>query len=172
MTVSLPTEAQWEYACRAGSETALPNGPIEILGVSNAPALDPIAWYRGNSAQDFTGTSWVNSSTFPEMQYPGGPCGVHPVGKKEANAWGLRDMIGNVCEWCQDRYDEDYYTESPTSDPCNEDSSSGSCRVLRGGGWDSYAQFCRSAYRSGLTPDDRNSNLGFRPVLASPAPGK
>jgi len=100
MTVSLPTEAQWEYACRAGSETALPNGPIEILGLWNAPALDPIAWYGGNSAQDFTGTSWVNSSTFPEMQYPGGPYGVHPVRKKEANAWGLRDMIGNVWEWC------------------------------------------------------------------------
>ena len=170
MTVSLPTEAQWEYACRAGSETALPNGPIEILGLWNAPALDPIAWYGGNSAQDFTGTSRFNSSSFSEMQYPGGPCGVHPVRKKEANAWGLRDMIGNVCEWCQDRYDEDYYTESPTSDPCNLDSSSGSLRVFRGGSWSCYAQFCRSASRNGSTPDRRDGALGFRPVLASPVP--
>jgi len=168
MTVSLPTEAQWEYACRAGSETALPNGPIEILGLSNAPALDPIAWYAGNSAQDFTGTSQGNSSWCSEMQYPGGPCGVHPVRKKEANAWGLRDMIGNVWEWCQDWYDEDYYAESPTSDPTGP--SSGSYRVYRGGSWNYYAQDCRSAYRRRDSPGLRFHNLGFRPVLASPAP--
>ena len=103
------------------------------------------------------------------MQYPGGPYGVHPVRKKEANAWGLRDMIGNVYEWCQDKYDSNYYTESPTSDPCNLDSSSGSDRVNRGGSWYSNAQYCRSALRSWDTPDARDYRLGFRVVLASPA---
>ncbi|MBQ4144460.1 MAG: SUMF1/EgtB/PvdO family nonheme iron enzyme, partial [Thermoguttaceae bacterium] len=90
------------------------------------------------------------------------------VGKKKPNAWGLYDMIGNVWEWCQDRYDEDYYTESPTSDPCNEDS--GSYRVYRGGSWFNGAQGCRSANRRRDTPDVRFGNLGFRPVLASPVP--
>ncbi len=90
---------------------------------------------------------------------------THPVGQKKPNAWGLYDMHGNVLEWCQDWYDEDYYTESPTSDPCNLNSSSGSFRVNRGGSWSGDA-------RSWFTPGIRGSGLGFRPVLASPALGK
>ena len=167
MTVSLPTEAQWEYACRAGSETALPNGPIEILGAYNAPALDPIAWYVGNSAQEFTGTSFMNSSGLSEMQYPGGPCGVHPAGKKDANAWGLRDMIGNVSEWCQDYWGD--YSASPTSDPTGPNSGSGH-RISRGGSGGRNALGCRSAIRGWSVPGDRSGSLGFRLVLASPVP--
>ena len=168
MEVSLPTEAQWEYACRAGSKTALPNGPIEILGRNNAPALDPIAWYVGNSMQEFTGTSRWNSSSWPETQYPGGLCGVHPVGKKDANAWGLCDMIGNVWEWCSDWYGS--YVESPASDPTGP--NSGSYRVFRGGGWYGDAEYCRSADRNYGLPGARSYYLGFRIVLADPAPGK
>ena len=130
-TVSLPTEAQWEYACRAGTTGAY------------AGDLGEMGWYDRKGGR-----------------------GTHPVGQKKPNAWGLYDMHGNVWEWCQDWYDEDYYTESPTSDPCNEDS--GSSRVYRGGSWGDDAQYCRSAYRDWVTPDDVFIIVGFRPVLASP----
>ena len=95
--------------------------------------------------------------------------GTHPVGQKKPNAWGLYDMHGNVWEWCQDRYHSNYYSTSPTSDPCNLDSS-GSLRVYRGGGWNLNAQYCRSASRNWDSPDVRDDYLGFRPVLASPVP--
>jgi len=134
LTVSLPTEAQWEYACRAGTTGA------------HAGDLGEMGWFQVYSGEETH----------------------HPVGQKKPNAWGLYDMHGNVWEWCQDWYDEDYYTESPTSDPTGP--NSGSIRVYRGGGWFSYAQDCRSAIRYSYSPDDRNSNLGFRPVLASPVP--
>jgi formylglycine-generating enzyme required for sulfatase activity len=169
LKLDLPTEAQWEYACRAGSTTALPNGPIVIKGKYNAPALDPIAWYGGNSSQGFTGQSAWNSSGWPETQYPGGPCGVHAVGKKGANAWGLYDMIGNVLEWCSDYYDADYYDRSPTSDP--ENTVASSARVNRGGGWGSSAEYCRSAHRYWSEPESRSYGLGLR-VLLVPSPAE
>ena len=154
----LPTEAEWEYACRADTTTSLPNGrEINIVGANNAPALDAIAWYGGNSSVDFSGRG-VDTSGWHEKQYPGGHAFARKVRGKMPNEWGFYDMIGNVYEWC-----EDWYGSYPTSfvvDPTG--SASGDFRVLRGGSWDGFARYCRSALRVRDNPGLRSSSLGFR----------
>ena len=165
MTVKLPTEAQWEYACRAGTTTALYNGKIRILGLNKAPTLSRIAWYGGNSSQNFNFPSHWDSSKWEETQYPGGPCGAHAVGKKKANAWGLYDMIGNVSEWCEDRWFQKYPPGSVT-DPTGPDH--GTVRVHRGGGWDSNAGTCRSAHRACAVESCRFCCVGFRLIAIEP----
>jgi formylglycine-generating enzyme len=108
----LPTEAEWEYACRAGTETDFHTGNMTHSGSSPLdPALDRAGWYFGNSGST-----------------------THPVGEKEPNAFGLYDMHGNVWEWCWDWYASDYYASSPAEDPRGP--ASGSDRVVRGGSWD------------------------------------
>ena len=167
LTIELPTEAQWEYACRAGSTTALPNGNMVIKGQKNAPALDPIAWYSGNSSQGFVGNSSADSRNWAQTQYPGGPCGSHPVGKKEPNAWGLYDMIGNVWEWCNDWYGD--YPNDNVTDPTGP--SFGSGRIRRSGGWGCFnATDCRSASRGNETPEKRVCDVGFRCVISDSSP--
>jgi len=136
----LPTEAEWEYAARAGSTTAFANGRITELKCGHDSNLDAMGWYCGNS----------NKQT-------------HPVAQKQPNDWGLYDMHGNVWEWCQDWYDKDYPTGNVT-DPTGP--SSGSGRVGRGGSWSSGAGGCRSARRSGSRPAARSSVLGFRLALS------
>ena len=133
----LPTEAQWEYACRAGTATAFNNGTTNDWNVSAEVEL--LGWYSSNS---------------------GGK--THEVGKKAPNAWGLYDMHGNVFEWCWDWYDSTYYTSSPNPDPTGP--SSGSSRVPRGGYWSDTAQGARSAYRLSYSPYRRNRSIGFRLV--------
>lgn len=159
LALSLPTEAQWEHACRAGTETALYNGPIEILGQNNAPALDPIAWYGGNSGVDFELPEGEDSSLWPEKQYRHSKAGTHPVGKKRPNPWGLYDMLGNVWEWCVDGWRA--YGSGPEIDPRGP-MDAGAGRVIRGGSWSDYARNCRSAYRDRGGPGFRYSPLGFR----------
>ncbi|MBF0148234.1 MAG: formylglycine-generating enzyme family protein [Magnetococcales bacterium] len=159
----LPTEAEWEYACRAGSDTAVYNGPLIIIGKSNAPGLDEIAWYSGNSGVDYPGGV---ESDWPEMQYPASHSGTHPVRQKVPNAWGLYDMLGNVWEWCQDWYDGKYYANSPCVDP--QGPPMGSRRVYRGGSWYNSPANVRSAHRSSNDPGDRHNNLGFRLARTCP----
>jgi formylglycine-generating enzyme required for sulfatase activity len=137
----LPTEAEWEYACRAGSETAFANGPITDT-VCDDPNLDQIGWYCGN-ANDWT----------------------HPVAQLDANGWGLYDMHGNLWEWCNDWYDD--YGGDVTDPP--GPSGAGDGRVLRGGGWNFLAQGCRSAYRGNVgVPDGSYGFVGFRPARSTP----
>ncbi|MGA2622049.1 MAG: SUMF1/EgtB/PvdO family nonheme iron enzyme, partial [Thermoguttaceae bacterium] len=120
----LPTEAQWEYACRAGSTGRFNFSPVSraIPRENDENGLTDYGWFKGNS-EDRT----------------------HAVGSKPANAWGLYDMHGNVWEWCQDWYDARYYGVAPTADPTGP--PGGSCRVLRGGSCYMDAEYCRSAFR-------------------------
>jgi len=130
----LPTEAEWEYACRAGNATR--------FGYGDDPdytRLGEYAWYSCNSGEV-----------------------THPVGLKKPNGWGLYDMHGNVWEWCLDWYGD--YPGGSVTDPRGP--STGSYRVLRGGGWGYYAFRCRTAYRGYYYPTFRNNGFGFRPVLA------
>lgn len=136
----LPTEAEWEYAARAGTTTAFHSGPITFTGVGPLdPNLDQIGWYGGNS---------------------GGQ--TRPVGQKEANAFGLYDMSGNVGDWCGDWWLLDYPDE-PVTDPTGADS--GVSRAYRGGYWGSNADSCRSASRSHSHPGGGGIWIGFRPAL-------
>ncbi len=140
VTYRLPTEAEWEYAARAGSKTAFANGGITETLCKHDPNLDKMGWYCGNSGSK-----------------------THSAAQKEPNNWGLYDMHGNVYEWCQDLLD--FYPSSSVTDPAN---TTGSYRVMRGGSWVSVTKHCRSASRSGGHPDSRKNSVGFR--LSSDTP--
>lgn len=141
----LPTEAEWEYACRAGTETATYAGPIEIRGLNNAPILDPIAWYGGNSGVGFDLAEGEDSSGWREKQFAHSLAGTRRVKTKLPNAWGLYDTLGNVWEWCESLWEP-----------------RGSDRAIRGGSWDSSAGFVRAAHRYLHAPSYRWDFLGFR----------
>ena len=157
----LPTEAEWEYACRAGSKTAYSFG-------DNNRDLGNHAWFGNNSGSKELDTAalWArlkdNPQEYADTLFSAG-CATHPVGEKKANAWGLYDMHGNVREWCSDWYG--HYPKVAVSDPTGV--REGSYRVYRGGGWFSGAAGCRSADRDGGDPSNRRDYIGFRPALSS-----
>jgi len=159
-TVRLPTEAEWEYACRARTKTTIYTGDLTICGENNGPELDPIAWYGGNSGVQYDG-AW-DSSGWSNKQHNHTRAGTHPVGQKDANDWRLHDMLGNVWEWCWDGKRE--YTHEAQVDPVG-DTSARSSRMLRGGGWGDDARCCRSATRGGIAPGNSGYNIGFRVVV-------
>lgn len=141
-TYRLPTEAEWEYACRAGKAgTPFGHGPALAAHHANFAAEHPY----GDAA-----SGGSIGRTTPVTQFP-------------ANAWGLHDMHGNVWEWCADWYSESYYRQSPTRDPAGP--PAGRFRVLRGGAWKNQGAACRAAYRNALAPHTRDSATGFRVVL-------
>lgn len=167
----LPTEAEWECACRAGEDGTLPNGAEwELLGANNAPALDSIAWYAGNSNDGYEGRGWDNSN-YTERQMPGGIAGPRRVRGKAANALGLYDMLGNLAEWCLDAFVP--FDDAPVVDPFQAVLPSGetpSARILRGGGWDSTARVVRPAARMSQIAGRRERATGFRVFLAPELP--
>ncbi len=165
---TLPTEAQWEYACRAGTETALYTGAMAIQGDMDAPALDPIAWYGGNSGVDFdlaegedsTQSMWFRGK---QKQYDHKQAGTRKVKGKLPNNWGLHDMLGNVFEWVRDPWHADYEAapeDGSVWEP--ERDETGAVRVVRGGSWIVDARYCRCAYRYWYLPGARDNDLGFR----------
>ncbi|MEI6680784.1 MAG: formylglycine-generating enzyme family protein [Mariniphaga sp.] len=144
-TFRLPTEAEWEYACRAGTKTPFSTGENMTTKQAN---------YDGN---------------YPYNKHPKGEYRKNTVAVEslEPNAWGLYNMHGNVLEWCRDWYDENYYEECKTKGVVEnpEGPETGSYRVLRGGSWYNSAEYCRSASRNSGTPGYRISRVGFRLVF-------
>ena len=147
----LPTEAEWEYACRAGTTTLFPNGddPEKLALIGNV--ADASAHRR------YPDWNWT-------IQADDGHVYASPVGVYAPNAWGLYDMIGNVWEWCEDHYDPGYYKtlKAPCVDPVGP--AQGDARVIRGSCWFIPPRRCRPADRGGFAPGFRCSFLGFRLV--------
>lgn len=137
----LPTEAEWEYAARAGSTTAFANGDITQTNCTPIdPNLDAMDWYCGNSNDT-----------------------PHPVAQKQPNDWGLYDMHGNIREWCQDWFGD--YPVGPVTDPVGPTTGTG--RVIRGGSWFHEAYNARSASRGVDFQAYQNDNIGFRVVISN-----
>jgi sulfatase modifying factor 1 len=151
----LPTEAEWEYSCRAGSETHFSSGDGlgSLKGFGNV--LDTS--YKGKYTNN-------DDKVYQPFPFDDGFVYTSPVGRFRANKYGLFDMHGNVFEWCSDWYGKDYYATSPLTDPAGP--TLGSLRVLRGGGWFSDAAFCRSAFRYWIVPSYRYSLIGLRVALS------
>lgn len=157
---TLPTEAQWEYACRAGTATATYAGPMQVVGENNAPILNKIAWYGGNSGEGYKGAGWTTIG-WPNQAFPNALAGPRRVGQLQANAWGLKDMLGNLYEWVFDF--SSIYGEEEAVDPRGP--SNGQAHPYRGGAWNHYASMCRAAKSFEARPTYRSNNLTFRVAL-------
>jgi formylglycine-generating enzyme required for sulfatase activity len=145
----LPTEAEWEYSCRAGTTTRFYSGDADdsLKGVANIADVS----FKQKYPEATWAVSWDDGYPF-----------TAPVGRFKPNAFGLYDMHGNVWEWCADWYDENYYKGSPKQDPPGP--SAGAFRVFRGGSFRSAPRDCRAANRFRRASDHRNCTFGFRVV--------
>ena len=148
---NLPTEAQWEYACRAGTTDATYAGPMVVQG-RRAPVLDTIAWYDANSPDGYTGKG---------LNVSGRTGGPRPVAQKQPNSWGLYDMTGNIWQWCRDSYGP--YPGGSVIDPAGP--MAGTDRVNRGGSFGSGPRDERSANRAKNPQAEASAYRGFRLAL-------
>ncbi|BEP34547.1 formylglycine-generating enzyme family protein [Variovorax sp. V59] len=146
----LPTEAEWEYACRAGTRSRYSSGddPHSLLGAANV--------FDANSARYWP--RWQPMALDGDDGY----AFTAPVGSFAPNAWGLYDMHGNAWEWVADWHGEKYYAQSPLDDP--QGPAQGGVRVRRGGSWHTWAFYARAAYRNWNAPDTRYTLVGIRLV--------
>jgi len=170
LTFRLPSEAEWEYACRAGTQEATYAGDLTLRGKRDAPELDDIAWYGGNSGVGYDIARWADSSGWKEKQHPHTKAGTRRVRQKRPNPWGLYDTLGNVWEWCADAvgYGERYPEPEggkPRVDPLGE---AGPSRACRGGSWPDTSRMLRAASRDASPPGNYHHILGFRICLGAP----
>ena len=149
----LPTEAEWEYACRAGTDTRYPNGndPQRLTEIANTFDAD-------------AAVHWSRWSSFA-LRGSDGFAFTAPVGRFAPNAWGLHDMLGNAWEWVSDWHDDTYYARSPLNDPPGPET--GDVRVRRGGSWHSWGLYARCGYRNWNAPSTRYTLVGMRLLLES-----